>query len=1330
MNRLIKYKVVTSLWLICFTVLLSHSLRAQSTIGFAIEGATVTEQNNFVIAVKADSLLTEKGVYAFRFALSYNADYLEFLNIDSVGSVLKNWGIPAFGNKTRGKIIIAGAGSSTLQGSGNMFYLKFKALRGGYTTIDNILGESYLNEGKPLMQILSGGIQALYRSYPDIYPDDFQLFVGDEVQMYVSGGTDPYTYSTVDNEVAVISNQTMVKAKGPGMTKAYVTDKNGYKSYISGNIDVRAVRMSPVRVTAWPKEEFYLPVRIEIAPGTKIYSGYFELVYNGNVEGIKQSAKSADYEISVQNNTATDLMKVSFAAPNGITGSGILCYLKFKAINSGYHSFYLQNMLFNETLRAFSSIEHAEIYYLPELDISPNSGTMMWGETQKLTVNGGTPPLTYKLSSTLIGSIDELGNLKGLSGGKVKVTATDSHGATKTSADFLVYDNAFKIENTDGVLDRVTRVPFSTSQLPEGKKLFDFDGTISFNENELEFIDLETVDAGMMTDYAKNGNVVHIVAASGSGIKSGIICYLRFKLKNTLSIGQKANIALASMTGNESSLYSTLTSGQITRTEQLSYRPVAKAGQNFSVYEGETAFLDGSASYDEDGNPLTFRWKSPVGIHLNDSTLIKPSFIAPNVKTNSVVTFTLVVNDGTSNSDSSKVMVTILNLNNRPVANAGPDKSYIEGASVSLDGSLSSDPDMDVISYKWTSIDGIILFDPLSAAPSFIAPQVTSDQSYRFKLEVSDGVLNSLADTVQIKVLQVNKKPVAFAGGDQTVNEGSLVQLDGSLSSDPDNEPITYKWIAPSVVSLSSSVINKPTFAAPMVHRDSVLVFSLVVNDGRLNSDTDKVFINVKNLNILSTENQILKVEFVGADSTKIDQVSRQILLYMPYGYDIRAIAPTFQVSPKASINPPSGSTKNFTSPVPYTVTAEDGTTTRTYNVSVYTPTVTLKRTLSPGWNWISLSAIPSDLKIGTVMGGLTLANLDYLKSSTTSAVYYTTSGWFGDLGMLPQLELMMFKKTTSEVFTLTGKEINPTLVSIPVSTGWNRIGYLLKGNAAINGAFDESTLPTGEILLKGKDASAIYYPGTGWLGDLDSLKVMNGYMMKTVSNSNVKYKATGARLKSVQKNVFKRDELFDKYLIKPSLYENSSNLISEVINDLGDNVIKQGDLLIAYSQTTPRGVTEACFVPDLNRYVFILTIFSNSANEKLSFRLKSLDNNLEKNLSEEINFKPNDIIGQSRDPYPLHLTDIQSGIKEIQLNGLVSVFPNPVTDYIHIKSAYTLNSVTLSGISGNCVKLLTGISGNYVQINVKNLYPGVYLLKIETSNGILIKKLMKLNYK
>ena len=1330
MNRLIKYKIITGLWLICLTVLLSNTLRAQSTIGFTIGGATVTEQNTFVIAVKADSLLTGKGVFAFRFGLSYNADYLEFLNIDSVGSVLKNWGIPTFGNKTRGTIIIAGAGSSTLVGTGNMFYLKFKALRGGVTTIDDISGQSSLNEGVPLMKIISARIQADYRSYPDIYPDDIQLFVGEENQMYVSGGVAPFIYNTTDTAIAVISNQSKVKAKSPGFTKVFVTDKNGEKSYMTGSVDVRAIKISIMRSTAWPKDTFFLPVKIEIAPGTKVYSGYFELSFNGNIEGIKDRSSIGDYQITIHNNAITNLAKISFASSSGITGTGILCYLGFIAKNSGNHYFDFQNLQFNETLSAFTYRDYVEVYNLPTLSISPNTGSMMWGTTEKITVTNGTPPIAYSVSDPLLASIDVQGNMKGLSGGKVKVTASDSHGAVATSGDFLIYDNQFSITNTDGILDNITRVPISTSLLPSGKSVFDFDGTITFPDTELDYLGIDPVNSGMMTESVRTGNSVHIVGASGVGIQSGIICYLKFQIKNTVALNHQSTITLNSLTANESTLNSTLVSGNLTRVTQLSYRPIAKAGLNRTVQEGDLVQLDGSESYDQDLNPITFSWRAPAGIHLNDSTLKKPTFTSPDIKANTDYVFTLVVNDGISNSDPSTVTITVLQVNKRPVANAGPDRSYIEGASISLDGSLSSDPDLDVISYRWTSLDGIILFDPLSAAPSFIAPQVNTDRLCRFKLEVSDGIVYSIPDTVQIKVLQVNKKPIAFAGGDQTVNEGSLVQLDGSLSSDPDNEPITFKWIAPSVITLSSSTIYKPTFTAPMVHRDSVLVLSLVVNDGRLNSDTDKVIINVKNLNILSTENQILKVEFAGADSTKIDQVTRQILLYMPYGYDIRAIAPTFQVSPKASINPASGSSKNFTTPVPYTVTAEDGITSKVYTVSVYTPTVTLKRTLAAGWNWISLSIIPSDLTIGTVMGGLTLANLDYLKSATTSAVYYTTSGWFGDLVLLPQLESMMFKKATSQVFTLSGKEINPTLVSIPVSMGWNRIGYLLKGNAPINGAFDESTLPTGEILLKGKDASAIYYPGTGWLGDLDSLKVLNGYMMKTASNSNIKYKATGARLKSIQQNVFTRDELFDKYQIKPSLYENSSNLIGEVRNELGENVIKQGDLLIAYSQTIPRGVTEACFVPDLNQYVFILTVFSNSANEKLSFRLKSLDNNIEKNLSEEISFKPNDIIGQARSPYPLHLTDTQTGISEIQLDGLVSVFPNPVTDYIHIKSAYSLNSVTLSGISGNCVKLLTGISGNYVQLNVKNLYPGVYLLKIETSHGILIRKLMKLNYK
>jgi len=436
-------------------------------------------------------------------------------------------------------------------------------------------------------------------------------------------------------------------------------------------------------------------------------------------------------------------------------------------------------------------------------------------------------------------------------------------------------------------------------------------------------------------------------------------------------------------------------------------------------------------------------------------------------------------------------------------------------------------------------------------------------------------------------------------------------------------------------------------------------------------------------------------------------------------------LAPTFQVSPKATIFPDSGSIRNFTSPVSYTVTAEDGTTTKTYSVQVFIPTVNLKRTITSGWNWISLSATPADMKVENVLGSLTMANLDYLKSAIASSVYYSPSGWFGDLTNMPQFELLMFKKLTSGIFTLSGKEINPTLISIPVSTGWNRIGYILKGNAAIGGAFDESTLPSGEILLKSKEASAIFYAGTGWVGDLDSLKVLNGYMMKTVSNGEVKYKANSARLKSASQTVFSRNELYSKYLIFPSVFEYSANLIGELVNQNGENLIRKGDLLIARSKNESRGVTEACFVPALNRYVFLMTMFSNSNQDKLSFSVKSLDNDLEKQLSDELVFRSDEVNGQAMNPYPLHLS-VLSEIVDNNNDRSIIIFPNPVRDELQIKSDDLIYSVTLSGLSGQAILFRTNISEHSLSINTSNLIPGMYILKIETTKGITIRKLIK----
>lgn len=92
-------------------------------------------------------------------------------------------------------------------------------------------------------------------------------------------------------------------------------------------------------------------------------------------------------------------------------------------------------------------------------------------------------------------------------------------------------------------------------------------------------------------------------------------------------------------------------------------------------------------------------------------------------------------------------------------------------------------------------------------------------------------------------------KPIADAGEDQAVFEGTLVTLDGSGSFVPGTR-IAYQWtqVSGPSVALSNPTIVNPTFTAPMVSSNTDLKFSLVVTDvdsGRV-SDPDTVIITDK----------------------------------------------------------------------------------------------------------------------------------------------------------------------------------------------------------------------------------------------------------------------------------------------------------------------------------------------------------------------------------------------------------------------------------------------------------------------------------------------------
>lgn len=274
--------------------------------------------------------------------------------------------------------------------------------------------------------------------------------------------------------------------------------------------------------------------------------------------------------------------------------------------------------------------------------------------------------------------------------------------------------------------------------------------------------------------------------------------------------------------------------------------PVANAGADQTVTRGQTVQLNGTASSDVNGQSLTYLWsftQAPAGANptLSNPTAANPTFVASQSGTYIVQ---LVVNDGIENSTPDTVIIT--SENTAPVANAGPDQTVAYGRTVQLNGAASSDANNDPLTYEWSfqsrpAGSTATLSGATTVAPTFVADRVGE---YVVQLIVRDGTVASAADTVRIST--TNSKPVANAGPDQSVNINANVVLSGALSSDADNNPLTYTWSFTSFPGTQPTLTGANTSTASFVPTTPGLyVAQLIVNDGATASDPDTVSINV-----------------------------------------------------------------------------------------------------------------------------------------------------------------------------------------------------------------------------------------------------------------------------------------------------------------------------------------------------------------------------------------------------------------------------------------------------------------------------------------------------
>ncbi|MHC4745168.1 MAG: putative Ig domain-containing protein, partial [Planctomycetota bacterium] len=238
---------------------------------------------------------------------------------------------------------------------------------------------------------------------------------------------------------------------------------------------------------------------------------------------------------------------------------------------------------------------------------------------------------------------------------------------------------------------------------------------------------------------------------------------------------------------------------------------------------------------DADSDSITYSASNlPTG-----ATLTSDSFSwTPGYTQAGTYDVTFTASDGTD-SDSEIVTVNVANVNRAPVLASIGSKSVNEGAELSFSIS-ATDADSDAITYSASNLPTGANFssDSFSWTPGY-----TQAGNYDVTFTASDGT-DSDSEVVTITAGNVNRSPVLAAIGEQSVDEGSLLNFTLS-ATDADGDSITY-----SVEDLpTGSVFTGQSFAwTPGYSMAGTYEVTFAASDGAA-QDSEAVTITVNNIN-------------------------------------------------------------------------------------------------------------------------------------------------------------------------------------------------------------------------------------------------------------------------------------------------------------------------------------------------------------------------------------------------------------------------------------------------------------------------------------------------
>jgi uncharacterized repeat protein (TIGR03803 family)/VCBS repeat-containing protein len=295
---------------------------------------------------------------------------------------------------------------------------------------------------------------------------------------------------------------------------------------------------------------------------------------------------------------------------------------------------------------------------------------------------------------------------------------------------------------------------------------------------------------------------------------------------------------------NDGTLDSNAATVSITVTA-VNHPPVAN-NQPVSTAE-DTAKPITLTGSDVDGNALTF--SIATGPSHGTLTGSAPNLTyTPAANYNGADSFTFKANDGTADSNTATVSITVTAVNDAPVAQNGSTSVFI-GASVS--GTLvATDIDSSALTYAIATngTKGTAVVTNASTGAYTYTANVGSSGTDSFTFRANDGILSSNVGTITINIVS-NRPPLASNGTLTTPEDKSA---SGTLTAtDPDGNRLTYSIVsngAKGTATITNASMGRFSYT-PGANANGSDLFTFKANDGLLDSNIATVTITITPVN-------------------------------------------------------------------------------------------------------------------------------------------------------------------------------------------------------------------------------------------------------------------------------------------------------------------------------------------------------------------------------------------------------------------------------------------------------------------------------------------------